>query len=77
MTTVSDKSFKFEGLHFKRWQAKMNFFLTLKKVANVLTEGILIAPSGSAEQINGEKYVDSGENAKTGESAASDLQLTK
>lgn len=28
---VSDKPFKFEGTHFKRWQQKMKFFLTLEK----------------------------------------------
>ena len=38
VAAVTDKPFKFEGSHFKRWQAKMKFFLTIKKCAHVLTE---------------------------------------
>ncbi|PNX85361.1 hypothetical protein L195_g041429, partial [Trifolium pratense] len=37
---ATEKPFKFEGLHFKRWQQKMYFFLTLKKVVNVLKERV-------------------------------------
>lgn len=55
----------------------MNFFLTLKKVANVLTDDIFVDPFGSTEQNNGKNFVDSNGNAKTDESTASDLQLTK
>ena len=28
---ISDTPFKFEGIHFRRWQAKMKMFLTLKE----------------------------------------------
>jgi len=44
-TTVDfNKPFKFHGSHFKRWQTKMLFFLTTKKVANVLKEDIPVMP---------------------------------
>ncbi|CAJ2644652.1 unnamed protein product [Trifolium pratense] len=45
---ATEKPFKFEGLHFKRWQQKMYFFLTLKKVVNVLNEDIPVLPDASA-----------------------------
>lgn len=77
VAAVFDKPFKFEGLHFKRWQAKIKKFLTLKKIANVLTEDIPVASSGLIEQTNGKNYVDSDGNVKTDEFAASDLWLTK
>lgn len=73
---VSDKPFKFEGFHCKHWQAKMKYFLTLKKVAHVLTEDIPIAPSGSPEQTNGKNSAYSNGIGKTDESA-SNLQLRK
>jgi len=40
--SVSDynKPFRFEGNHFKRWQQKMQFFLTTKKVVNVFKDPI-------------------------------------
>lgn len=55
----------------------MNFFLTLKKVVNILIEDILVSPSRSIEQTNGKNYVDSYGNPKTDEYVVSDLQLTK
>ncbi|KAK2372890.1 CBL-interacting serine/threonine-protein kinase [Trifolium repens] len=44
----TEKPFKFEGLHFKRWEQKMFFFLTLKKVVHVLTEDMPEIPAASA-----------------------------
>jgi hypothetical protein len=41
---ATERPFKFEGNHFKRWQQKMFFFLTLKKCAYV---SIWILSSGS------------------------------
>lgn len=54
----------------------MKFFLTLKKVAHVLTEDIPVAPSGSPEQTNGKNSADSDGIAKPDESA-SNLELRK
>ena len=34
---MSTAPFRFEGLHFKRWRQKMEFFLTMRKVVAVLT----------------------------------------
>ncbi|XP_073224880.1 uncharacterized protein [Cicer arietinum] len=39
-----NKPFQFEGSHFKRWQQKMMFFLTTKKLANVLKDDIPVVP---------------------------------
>ncbi|XP_073225603.1 uncharacterized protein [Cicer arietinum] len=39
-----NKPFRFEGSHFKRWQQKMLFFLTTKKLANVLKDDIPVVP---------------------------------
>ena len=83
VASVSDKPFKFEGSNFKRWQAKMKFFLTLKKVAHVLTEDIPVAPSGSNELSNGKSTVESNGTSKTSDldsaakAAADNLQLRK
>jgi hypothetical protein len=43
----TEKPFKFEGLHFNRWQQKMLFFLTLKKVAKVLTTTMFVGPDSN------------------------------
>ncbi len=45
-----NKPFKFHGSHFKRWQTKMLFFLTTKKVAHVLKEDIPVIPVMSIPQ---------------------------
>ncbi|XP_058761933.1 uncharacterized protein LOC131635332 [Vicia villosa] len=90
-TSVNNKPFKFEGSNFKRWQSKMKFFLTLKKVAHVLTEDIPIVPSGSIEITNGKSTAESdgtskndgvsktsdGDSAAKEKAAADDLQLRK
>ena len=34
---VTAAPFRFEGLHFKRWRQKMEFYLTMRKVAAALT----------------------------------------
>ncbi|GAU27591.1 hypothetical protein TSUD_271320 [Trifolium subterraneum] len=55
---ATERPFKFEGNHFKRWQQKMFFFLTLKKCAYVLKDPISVVPdvptdasaSGTKEQ---------------------------
>ncbi|GAU11010.1 hypothetical protein TSUD_113030 [Trifolium subterraneum] len=55
---ATERPFKFEGNHFKRWQQKMFFFLTLKKCAYVLKDPIPVVPdvptdasaSGTKEQ---------------------------
>src|SRR3954468_13568013 len=88
---VNDKPFKFEGSNFKRWQSNMKFFLTLKKVAHVLTEDIPIVPSGSIEITNGKSAIESdgtskkdatsktsdGDSAAKEKATADDLQLRK
>jgi len=44
-TTIDfNKPFKFHGSHFKHCQTKMMFFLTTKKVANVLQEDTPVIP---------------------------------
>ncbi|PNX76730.1 hypothetical protein L195_g022736 [Trifolium pratense] len=48
---ATKKPFKFERLHFKRWQQKMYLFLTLKKVVSVLNEDMptaIIVPACSS-----------------------------
>jgi hypothetical protein len=39
-----NKPFKFHGSHFKRWQTKMLFLLTTKKVDHVLKEDMPVIP---------------------------------
>ncbi|XP_058727108.1 uncharacterized protein LOC131598537 [Vicia villosa] len=89
--SVNDKPFKFEGSNFKHWQSKMKFFLTLKKVAHVLTEDIPILPSRSIEITNGKSTTESdgtskkdgvsktydGDSAAKEKAAADNLQLRK
>lgn len=82
-TDVSDKPFKSGVSYFKCWQAKMKIFLTLKNVVHVLTEDILVAPSGSTELTNGKTNVDSYgtlnsyELDSSAKGKAGDLQLRK
>ncbi|XP_058775316.1 uncharacterized protein LOC131649576 [Vicia villosa] len=71
--SVNDKPFKFEGSNFKRWQSKMMFFLTLKKVAHVMSEDIPIVPFGSIKITNGKSTAESdGTSKKDGVSKTSD-----
>lgn len=42
-----NKSFRFHGGLFKRWQQKMLFFLTTEKAANVLKEDIHVMSESS------------------------------
>ena len=65
-----NKLFKFHGVHFKRWQAKMLFFLTTKKVANVLQEDIPVMPVLSiptASNIDGRTTIDTDASDPTGQ----------
>lgn len=64
-------------------KVKWKFYCILKKVAHILTEDILVVPSESTEQINGNKIVNSYKAVNSSEldSAAkvkaNDLQLKK
>lgn len=49
---VFDKSFKFEGIHFKCWQRKKMIFLNLKKICQCFDRQILVVPSKPNEQTN-------------------------
>ncbi|CAJ2638290.1 unnamed protein product [Trifolium pratense] len=82
----TEKPFIFEGLHFKRWQQKMFFFLTLKKCAYVLKEPIPVVPeipaasgSGTKDQTvtNGEKSVSGEKDSDTDQIRAQALQAEK
>ncbi|XP_058777305.1 uncharacterized protein LOC131651651 [Vicia villosa] len=89
--SVNDKPLKFEGSDFKCWQSKMKFFLTLKKVAPVLTEDIPVVHSGSIEITNGKSTAEfdgtskkdgvsktpDGDSAAKEKVAADNLQLQK
>ena len=46
---VTAAPFRFEGLHFKRWRQKMEFFLTIKKVMAALTTDKPQLPNKPAE----------------------------
>ena len=68
---AGERPFKFEGLHFKRWQQKMFFYLTLKKVVHVLNEdipvvsvGLVGSSSGTPLTINGDAEKSDAEKQK-------------
>ncbi|KAE9620733.1 putative RNA-directed DNA polymerase [Lupinus albus] len=44
------RPFRFDGTNFKRWQTKMEFFLTVKKVAHVLKEDIPVVPEEAEKE---------------------------
>ncbi|XP_050238031.1 uncharacterized protein LOC126687514 [Mercurialis annua] len=46
----ANKPFHFEGLHFKRWRQKIEFFLTMKKVVSVLTMDMPIVDEFSLDE---------------------------
>ena len=46
-----DKPFRFEGYHFKRWQQKMMFSLTMRKVAYVLNIDIPVVPEDAKKEV--------------------------
>jgi len=63
-----NKLFKFHGSHFKRWQTKMLFFPTTKKVAHVLKEGLHVIPVMSIPMestSNGETAMDTDASVST------------
>ena len=64
---VSDKPFKFEGVHFKCWQ-QSEVFLTIKNVVNILIDDIPIVPFGSVEQTKIKKSMNSDEIVNFNES---------
>ena len=70
-SNAGERPFKFEGLHFKRWQQKMFFYLTLKKVVHVLNEdmpvvsvGLVGSSSGTPLTINGDAEKSDAEKQK-------------
>jgi hypothetical protein len=70
-SNAGERPFKFEGLHFKRWQQKMFFYLTLKKVVRVLNEdmpvvsvGLVGSSSGTPLTINGDAEKSDAEKQK-------------
>ncbi|GAU45981.1 hypothetical protein TSUD_401210 [Trifolium subterraneum] len=70
---ATERPFKFEGNHFKRWQQKMFFFLTLKKCAYVLKEPIPVVPDVPADasaSVTKEQPVNT--NGQTGSAAEPD-----
>ena len=63
-----NKPFKFHGNHFKRWQTKIMFFLTRKKVSHILKEDIPVIPVMSIPQgstTNGKTTMDTNTSVPT------------
>ncbi|CAJ2668640.1 unnamed protein product [Trifolium pratense] len=71
---ATERPFKFEGLHFKRWQQKMFFFLTLKKVVYVLSDEMpLVVSAGSSSGTNQTLAI----NGENGEKSDAEKQKEK
>ncbi|GAU26739.1 hypothetical protein TSUD_317370 [Trifolium subterraneum] len=70
---ATERPFKFEGNHFKRWQQKMFFFLTLKKCAYVLKDPIPVVPDVPTDaSASGTKEQPVNTNGQTGSAAEPD-----
>ena len=46
-----NKHFRFEGYHFKHWQQKMMFSLTMRKVVYVLNTDIPVIPEDAEKEV--------------------------
>ncbi|CAJ2662205.1 unnamed protein product [Trifolium pratense] len=64
---ATERPFKFEGNHFKRWQQKMFFFLTLKKCAYVLKQPIPVVPAEASASGTNEQTVNTNGDAVSAE----------
>ncbi|KAK2391773.1 CBL-interacting serine/threonine-protein kinase [Trifolium repens] len=64
-SNAGERPFKFEGLHFKRWQQKMFFYLTLKKVVRVLNEDMLVVSVGLVGSSSGTPLTINGDAEKS------------
>ncbi|CAJ2648645.1 unnamed protein product [Trifolium pratense] len=64
---ATERPFKFEGNHFKRWQQKMFFFLTLKKCAYVLKQPIPVVPAEASASGTNEQTVNTNGDAASAE----------
>ncbi|GAU50608.1 hypothetical protein TSUD_410180 [Trifolium subterraneum] len=80
---ATERPFKFEGNHFKRWQQKMFLFLSLKKCAYVLKDPIPVVPdvptdasaSGTKEQpVNTNGQIGSAAEPDKGKATAEQLK---
>ncbi|GAU50989.1 hypothetical protein TSUD_185580 [Trifolium subterraneum] len=70
---ATERPFKFEGNHFKRWQQKMFFFPTLKKCAYVLKYPIPVVPDVPTDaSASGTKEQPVNTNGQTGSAAEPD-----
>ena len=53
-----NKPFRFEGYHFKRWQQKIMFSLTMRKVAYVLNTDIPVMPKDAEKEVKDKMTMD-------------------